>query len=660
MHLLRVTLLQALLLLVAFACAEPIRRIPADAAAAVAVARAAPDSPSGKYAPKVVPCPAVRPRIRPAGGVSPNETAWLQLRRRATVQPMIDFMQRVGIPNFDAAGYIRSAAAAPGIPNLPNVAIAASGGGYRALMNGAGFLAAADNRTTDALAKGGIGGLLQSTTYLAGLSGGGWLVSSIYANNFSSVETLRNGRKDSSIWKFGNSIFIGPKESGIDIFNTAEYWTAVARQVDQKDEAGFNTSLTDYWGRALSYQLVDAPDGGPAYTWSSIAEDESFKRGLVPFPILVADARAPGETIISLNATVFEFNAFEMGSFDPTTFGFTPVNYLASNFSGGVVPANGKCVEGFDQVGYVMGTSSTLFNQFLLNNISSVASVPKFVVDAIEKILEDLSDDRNDIAQYAPNPFLGWKPDTNPSADAAELDLVDGGEDLQNIPLHPLIQPFRKVDVIFAVDSSADTIYNWPNGTAMRASYERSLGPLANGTLFPPVPDDKTFVNLGLNNKPTFFGCDVRNFTLRGSQSAPPLIVYIPNAPYTASSNVSTFTPSYTDEVRNNIIRNGLNAATQGNGTLDANWPTCVACAVLSRSLTRSATPVPAACADCFAKYCWTGKLDPVDRGRPYEPPYKIANETASALSGAGRAVFTDRAALLSLAVGLVALLLAV
>lgn len=32
--------------------------------------------------------------------------------------------------------------------------------------------------------------------------------------------------------------------------------------VDKKESAGYNTTITDYWGRGLSYQLINAPDGG--------------------------------------------------------------------------------------------------------------------------------------------------------------------------------------------------------------------------------------------------------------------------------------------------------------------------------------------------------------------------------------------------------------
>ncbi|KAG7292473.1 hypothetical protein NEMBOFW57_002508 [Staphylotrichum longicolle] len=623
-----------LTLLPLFTSAEPIR-IPQQDNALIVSPRARPDGPSRGYAPAQVPCPSEKPTIRRANTLSKSETDWLAKRRPLTVDPMIQFLKRANIEGFDAEAYIKRVAS--GVKDLPNIGIAISGGGYRALMNGAGFVAAADSRTPGSTGNGGIGGLLQASTYLAGLSGGGWLVSSIYANNFSSVEALNHG---GHTWQFANSIFKGPDRPGI--LDTARYWRDVAEQVSDKKDAGYETSITDYWGRALSYQLINATDGGPSYTFSSIADDDDFSNARAPFPILVADGRAPGEKIISLNATVYEFNPYEMGSWDPTTFGFAPMRYLASNFSGGVVPSDGKCVRGFDSVSYIFGTSSSLFNAFLLQNISSVSGVPQFLIEAATNILEGLDADKDDIAQYVPNPFLGWNNATNPSADSIELDLVDGGMDLQNIPLHPLVQPFRSVDVIFAVDSSADTTYSWPNGTAVRATYDRTHGAIANGTLFPPVPDDKTFLALGLNARPTFFGCDASNFTLTANQTPPPLVVYLPNAPYTAMSNVTTFTSSYPDAQRDAIIRNGYDGATQGNGTLDAQWRTCVACAVLRRSWTRTGTAVPAACAACFERYCWNGTVvtdAPIvggGGGAEYQPTPKLGAGASTEASGAG------------------------
>lgn len=323
-------------------------------------------------------------------------------------------------------------------------------------------------------------------------------------------------------------------------------------------------------------------------------------------PIIVADGRAPDELLISSNTTVFEMTPFEFGSWDPSLFGFAPMRYVGSNFSAGTLPDDQQCIAGFDSVSYVMGTSSTLFNQFLLN--LNTTSAPSILKNIVGSLLTELGQRNDDIAPWNPNPFYQYNAPANLGANTKDLTLVDGGEDLQNIPLHPLIQPVRKVDVIFAVDSSADTDVPgafWPNGTALVATYRRSLSAIQNGTVFPSIPDQNTFVNLGLNNRPTFFGCDTHNFT-----GNTPLVVYVPNSPYVYNSNVSTFDPAYNNTERNAIIQNGYNVATMANGTRDAQWPTCVGCAVLSRSLNRTNTAVPDVCRQCFDRYCWNGTVN--------------------------------------------------
>lgn len=660
------------LVFAAVAAATTIPPPPAAWAAQVAAElaeRALTNSPCGGYAPQVVDCPQDRPKIRSAGsGLSPQESKWLEQRRKVTAKPMTDFLKRAGIRDFDAAAYMSRVE--KDVASQPNVAIAVSGGGYRALMNGAGFLAAADDRMPGSTqGKGSIGGLLQSATYLAGLSGGGWLVGSMFTNNFSSVQQLCANPR---VWRFDRSLLKGPASSSSHsavsrALKPVAYWRHVLGQVSAKRQAGFDTSLTDYWGRALAYQLIDAPDGGPAYTFSSIAQSDPFKSANTPLPFIVADGRAPGTRIVNLNSTVFEFSPFELGSWDPAAYGFAPLEYLGSNFSAGVVPTNGsdanKCVRGFDAASFVMGTSSSIFNQFLLRNITSAGSgIPRFALVALRKVARHVSDNDDDIASYRPNPFLGYNA-AGPSTDggggagslagSAELSLVDGASDGQNVPLQPLIQPARRVDVVFAVDSSADTKYHWPDGSALRATYDRSRGRIANGTAFPAVPDRATFLARGLNNRPTFFGCDVANPTSSSSsqpaQPVPPLIVYVPNAPYTAMSNASTFTRTYSLAQRDDIIRNGYNMATQGNGTLDAEWSACVACAVLQRSLVRTGTAVPAQCKACFSRYCWDGKL--VDGGgganaastNPdmYQPALRVAPGRAASGQGAESAGFS-------------------
>lgn len=94
------------------------------------IRRALPNAPSG-YAPEGGNCPSNRPSVRSAGKLSPNETSWLKTRRSNTVGAMRDLLDRLNISNFDAASYINDAR---NDLHLANIAIAASGGGYRAML----------------------------------------------------------------------------------------------------------------------------------------------------------------------------------------------------------------------------------------------------------------------------------------------------------------------------------------------------------------------------------------------------------------------------------------------------------------------------------------------------------------------------------------------
>ena len=107
------------------------------------------------------------------------------------------------------------------------------------------------------------------------------------------------------------------------------------------------------------------------------------------------------------------------------------------------------------------------------------------------------------------------------------------------------------------------------------------------------------------------------------SDNIPPLIVYIPNSPYVAFSNVSTFDLTYSDSQRDAIILNGYDVATMANGTTAQDWPTCVGCAILSRSLDRTGTTIPDACVQCFNTYCWDGTLNST-RPNTYDPALQL------------------------------------
>ncbi|RYP72586.1 hypothetical protein DL771_004081 [Monosporascus sp. 5C6A] len=595
--------------------------------------RAKADAPNG-YAPAPVACPSTSPVVRPAKALSPQETAWLERRGNVTMSALVDVLERANLTGIDVRAYLQSITESGRM--LPTIGIALSGGGYRALMNGAGAMAAFDSRSTNSTTPGQLGGLLQAVTYLSGLSGGSWLVGSLYTQNFTAVESITRTTDGflSELWQFNETIIEGPATLSV-----SDYYRQLQNAVDHKADAGYNTTITDYWGRALSYQLFNATDGGPAYTFSSIATDSPFAEALMPMPIIVALERPFGQLLIWENSTVFEFNPWEMGSYDPGNPAFAPLRYVGSDFTNGSLPSGSQCTAGVDNVGFVVGTSSSLFNQAFLQ-LARVSNLPDFLVRSLNATLSRISEDNTDIASW-PNPFFQYNAEDNRNADSPTLNLVDGGEDLQNIPLHPLIWSLRKVDVILAVDGSADTITHWPNGTALVATYRRSVSGYPQETSgFPSVPDQNTFVNLGLNHRPTFFGCDPNNMTQPG-----PLIVYLPNAPYTYYSNVTTSQLEFTNEERQEIIHNGYNVVTMANASVDAQWPACLGCAILSRSFHRTETEIPPVCFSCFDRYCWNGTINSTTAAA-YEPGQIV-------LPSSGRSRSTFSAALYFVIVGL-------
>jgi lysophospholipase len=160
--------------------------------------------------------------------------------------------------------------------------------------------------------------------------------------------------------------------------------------------------------------------------------------------------------------------------------------------------------------------------------------------------------------------------------------------------------PYRNVDAIIAFDSSADTNFSWPDGTALRTTYERALVLAQNQNVsirMPRVPSVNGFLNGGLNTRPTFFGCD--------SNGTTPIIVYIPNYPWSYYANTSTFQLEYDNATATQIVLNGMRTLTL-NGTTST-WPKCLACALTDRAFGYTSANRTSECTDCFNTWCWDG-----------------------------------------------------
>ncbi|XBW34740.1 hypothetical protein QEN19_000307 [Hanseniaspora menglaensis] len=535
--------------------------------------------------------------IREAVGLSTQEQEWL-VKRDAVTNPLLnEWLQNHNIDSETLETIFDS-------DRKPKIAAAAAGGGYRAMLSGAGMLAGLDSRTVDAT-ESGLGGLLQASTYVSGLSGGNWMTGSLFFNDFVSVQDIMDEADNmSSIWDIDHMLF--DPYGLLHPIKDASRWDDIKDDVESKENAGFKTSITDLWGRALAYEWFPSMErGGVNLTWSSLQDNTQFINGEIPMPISVTVGRYPGTIIMSLNSTVFEVNPFELGSWDPSLRSFTNVKYLGTDVNNGVPTDTSKCVTGYDNAGFIMGTSSSLFN-LDIQTVDDLGA-PSFVKDAINYFLEKWDGTETDIALYKPNPFYGsqfYDSDFSGSLSGNDtLFLGDGTEDGENIPLVPLLQEDREIDFLFALDSSSDTSDDWPNGASLVNTYLRQFEKVGETISFPPVPSTEEIIAQGLNKKPVFFGC--YETSVSDLAFTPPIVAYIANADYSYQSNTSTFKLKYSQEERINMIENGIQAITRNGLKDDSNYANCVACAIVKRSQDRLNLTPSTECQTCFDEYCW-------------------------------------------------------
>ena len=471
----------------------------------IATSLAIPAALFSPYAPTTATCPTT-PLVRPATGLSSSETNYLANRKPKANAGLTSWLQKTN-PDF-------------GTNVLPTIALTTSGGGYRSLLSGAGVIQGFDARDSNV----GTSGIFQGLTYEAGLSGGAWLLSSLAGNNYPTISSLRD-----SLWEtaFQDSLLLP------DNLLTGLAYAAVTNDIKAKNAAGFPPTLTDPYGRLLSYQLLKGLDGGVTDRLSGIATLSNFSAYNVPYPIIASLGvkTNEGQCLPGPNATVYELTPYEFGSWSQGVQAFTQTAYLGTALSNGV-PTNKACTQNYDNLGYVLGTSSNLFNELCasvpsatnLNN-SLVADLAAIVLTAHELATRD------EYAVY-PNPFYNYAQSSLVESQT-DLFLVDGGEALQNNPIFPLLQPARGVDAIIVNDNSADT-NNFPNGSEILTTYVQSLN--AGLTKMPFIPSVDTFMGEGLNKRPTFFGCN---------DSSKVTIVYLPNVNYTFPSNEPTAKVQY-------------------------------------------------------------------------------------------------------------------
>jgi lysophospholipase len=187
------------------------------------------------YAPKNVTCPANLIRYGD-NGLSPLESQYISQRRTKATQNLQSWLERVNLDNFNVSAFLANQS------NVPTLAIAFSGGGYRAMLNGAGVFQGIsllllvvlsiglDGRISG---NGNMAGFLQANSYIAGLSGGSWLIGAIAVHDFATIDTMRN-----NFWHLSDNL-VAP--SGF--ISLVSFYDDIYSQVQQKASAGYETYI---------------------------------------------------------------------------------------------------------------------------------------------------------------------------------------------------------------------------------------------------------------------------------------------------------------------------------------------------------------------------------------------------------------------------------
>ncbi|KAF7332298.1 Lysophospholipase [Mycena kentingensis (nom. inval.)] len=563
-------------------------------------------------------CPPAFNLVRRGQAISASEANYVAQRRENVLPGAFkSYLKNVKNTGVQLPNYVEDFLTSDA---LPTVGIATSGGGFRAAIFGAGVLNALDGRNTSSV-KSGTGGLLQTATHLAGLSGGSWLVTSLTQANFPTIQHLVFGDGQN----FGGWVPEFPLWTPTDDpAQQAEFTQQILDELTVKAQH-FPVSVGDAWARALARHFANGTSGtdffadtthGAGILFSDVLKLPTFRSHQQPLPLMVLNLRSnhisgpvfPGGNSIPLQSPMFEVNPFEFGCYDDVLAAHTPTRFLGTT-------NRSLCATGFDDAMFLSGTSSNLWIELNVTAEILAANTANFSV-LINDTYPQPASLRLDTSNY-PNPFRGVAPSTFADTNETVLTLVDGGLDGQVTPYQPMLVEDRNVDVIIGIDAANDA-NGYAGGASLIATQERmKLFPGGLRT-FPTVPSSTDiFATQNLTSKPTFFGCTpsaAEHKRHGGHGSASPLLVYIPNgapprdgsAPLT---NTSTFQSTYSASEMQGMLAQTFTIATQGADIgpahADVQWSACLACAVVDRARERARVRRSGVCETCFSRYCW-------------------------------------------------------
>lgn len=151
-----------------------------------------------------------------------------------------------------------------------------------------------------------------------------------------------------------------------------------------KLEAGFPISVTDVFGQFWGTWL---PEDWLYASYSKIAKDDgAFRSGRAPMPIITLAEVVPGVSpeihrilypgyneTNGFNLTSYEVTPYEFGSWlGGRVQAFMPTQYLGTAMSSGKVANKSECVEGFDKMTFIQGSTTDAFCAWFIDDFYNI------------------------------------------------------------------------------------------------------------------------------------------------------------------------------------------------------------------------------------------------------------------------------------------------
>lgn len=310
---------------------------------------------------------------------------------------------------------------------IPRIALCCSGGGHRAMLFTYGILKGFKDT-----------GLLDCTTYMAGLSGSTWAMATWIASQKSLDEYLAS---------LPDKLY-----QGLEGVKNPKLLYELAKQLVTKAMHGQLISMIDVYGPTLANTLLT--DAGLERLNITLSDSHAhIADGSIPLPIYTA---------VTPNIEPYEwleFTPFEVGSSYQKA--YVPTWSYGRKFKEG----HTTNFAGEQSLGYMMGVFGSAFEFDVEDAVrhtsqainASIEKFPSAVQPILHHIIDDLVNSPLDDVRLAPSslPNFTYKTATRELRDDKHLTLIDAGMYF-NLPFPPLLREERQVDIIIACDASAN------------------------------------------------------------------------------------------------------------------------------------------------------------------------------------------------------------